>query len=248
MNAPLSPAPPLDATTALRLLREGVWEEQGVIPWSSNYAILLALRQDDQQGLAIYKPRRGERPLWDFPVGTLYLREVAAYLLSETLGWGIVPPTLLRAGPYGPGSWQIYIDSDPEKHFFTLYPDHAAAFRRIALFDLIANNADRKAGHCLLDGEGSIWSIDHGICFHAEPKLRTVIWEFAGEAIQEAWLHDLQRLHAALTPGEATQAAFLELLSPAEVEALRRRVEALLQTGRYPYPDPNRRNHPWPPI
>jgi len=248
MTPPLPPAPALDVAAALRLLREGVWEEQGVIPWSSNYAILLALRRGEEGGLAIYKPRRGERPLWDFPVGTLYRREIAAYLLSERLAWGIVPPTILRHGPHGPGSWQIYIDSDPEQHFFTLYPGHSDAFRRIALFDLVANNADRKSGHCLLDASGWIWSIDHGICFHAEPKLRTVIWEFAGEAIQEDWLRQLHDLQLALQPGQSLVADFAQLLSPAEVEAMRWRVEKLLQTGRYPYPDPNRRNHPWPPI
>ncbi|RME84929.1 MAG: hypothetical protein D6775_04190 [Caldilineae bacterium] len=238
----------VDLKTALQLLAEGEMVEHGVIPWSSNYALLVSVRHGERQMLAIYKPRRGERPLWDFPVGTLYLREYAAYLLSEALGWELVPPTVLRDGIYGPGTVQIYIDSDPEQHFFNVYPRHADDYRRIALFDIVANNADRKAGHCLLDAQGHMWSIDHGICFHAEPKLRTVIWEFAGEPIPAAEHAALEHLRDRLEPGQPLRDAFCRLLQEEEVEAMCRRLQRLLESGRFPHPDPHRRNHPWPPI
>lgn len=232
----------------MRLLAEGEIQTHGAIPWSSNYALLLTVRLDQLEALAIYKPRRGERPLWDFPAGTLYRREFAAFLLSEALGWKLVPPTVLRDGPYGLGTLQLYIASDPEQHYFSIYPRHADDFRRVALFDVIANNADRKAGHCLLDASGRLWSIDHGICFHVEPKLRTVIWDFADEPIPASMLADLQRLSIQLAPGETLANEFSRLLSPPEASALCERVTGLLTSGRFPVPDPYRRNHPWPPI
>ncbi|NOX61169.1 MAG: SCO1664 family protein, partial [Chloroflexi bacterium] len=213
-----------------------------------NYALLVTVRDRDAETLAIYKPRRGERPLWDFPHGTLYLREYAAYLLSEALGWSLVPPTVLREGVYGPGSVQWCIESDPEVHYYTIYPNHADDFRRIALFDIVANNADRKAGHCLLDERGKIWSIDHGICFHAEWKLRTVIWDFAGEPIPAEMLADLQALRRKLASEQGFARALARLLLPEEIEALCQRLEDLIALGHFPHPNPHRRNHPWPPI
>ncbi len=233
---------------SLILLSEGEIEEHGVIPWSSNYAFLVTVRLGEQEAFSIYKPQRGERPLFDFPMGTLYRREVAAYLLSESLGWGLVPPTTLRDGPYGPGSVQLFIDSDPELHYFNVYPRHAEMYRRIALFDVVANNADRKAGHCLLDDENHVWSIDHGICFHALPKLRTVIWEFAGERISDEENDALKQVLERLQPGQNLSAKFGALLNADEVVALYDRLEALLSDGHFPTPDPQRRNHPWPPI
>ncbi len=238
----------IDFATALRLLAEGEVEEVGIIPWSSNYALLARLHCDDESVYAVYKPRRGERPLWDFPAGTLYLREYAAFLVSESLGWRLVPPTVLRKGPHGPGTLQVYIDADPEQHYFNVQPRHGDDFRRVALFDIVINNADRKAGHCLLDGQDHIWSIDHGICFHVEAKLRTVIWDFAGEPIPPTLLADLERLSAQLAPSEALGENLRQLLSRGEVSALRRRLEELIESAEFPYPDPNRRNHPWPPI
>ncbi len=235
-------------TRLLNLLEQGEMFEHGVIPWSSNYALLVTVRNNDEETLAIYKPRRGERPLWDFPRGTLYLREYAAYLLSEALGWDLVPPTVLREGIYGPGSVQWYIDSDPEVHYYTIYPRHADDFRRVALFDIVANNADRKAGHCLLDENDKIWSIDHGICFHAEWKLRTVIWDFAGEPIPAEMLADLKALRDKLAPEQGLARGLARLLLPNEMEALCRRLDALIDLGQFPHPNPHRRNHPWPPI
>lgn len=246
--APSDDSQIVDAATALHLLRHGDIAEQGVIPWSSNYALLVSLKHADLEMLAIYKPQRGERPLWDFPVGGLYRREIAAYVLSEALGWMLAPPTVLRDGPYGPGSLQIFIDSDPEQHYFNIYPRHADDFRRIALFDVIINNADRKAGHCLLDAADHIWSIDHGVCFHVEHKLRTVIWDFAGVPIPPAMLDDLRALAEQLSPAQPLTETLTSLLSPPEVDALGRRLQALIEAEHFPQPDPQRRNHPWPPI
>ncbi|MCO6450042.1 MAG: SCO1664 family protein [Caldilineales bacterium] len=239
---------PLELNSVLELLHAGAMEEQSIIPWSSNYAMLVEVQQEGMKALAIYKPRRGERPLWDFPPGTLYLREYAAFALSQALGWGMVPPTVLRSGLYGPGSVQLFIDSDPEEHYFNIYPRHAEDFQRIVLFDAIANNADRKAGHCLLDASDHMWSIDHGICFHVEPKLRTVIWEFADDRIPENLLQDLQKFQRQFVQGQPVYDGFSRILSQAETEAMCRRLDMLVQTERFPSPDPHRRNHPWPPI
>ncbi len=238
----------MDTATALRILGQGELEPLGVIPWSSNYALLVRACYEGRELPAVYKPRRGERPLWDFPNGTLYLREYAAYLVAEALGWELIPPTVLREGAYGPGTVQVYIESDPEQHYFNIFPRHADDFRRIALFDVITNNADRKAGHCLLDAQGRMWSIDHGLCFHVEPKLRTVIWDFAGEPIPAPLLADLQKLAVRLCHDTELQARLVALLSPAEIRAFHQRLDALIAAGHFPHPDPRRRNHPWPPI
>ena len=166
-------------------------EIEGRMPWSSNATFLVTMRCDDVQQQAIYKPVRGERPLWDFEPG-LHKRERAAYLLSEHLGLGIVPPTVIRDGPFGEGSFQWFVDADHSQHYFTIHEQHEPLhpqLRTIAAFDVLANNTDRKSGHCLLAGD-HVWAIDHGLCFSASFKLRTVIWEFGGEAIDEALLDD----------------------------------------------------------
>ena len=173
------------AADALSVLAHGEIEVQGRMPWSSNGTFLPPWPSTACDLPAIYKPHRGERPLWDFPDG-LYQREVAAYELSEALGWDLVPETVLRAeAPLGIGSLQRFVDADFEQHYFTLLeqPVHHAALRAMAAFDLVANNADRKGGHCLIDADGHVWGIDHGLCFHIEPKLRTVIWDFGGEPL-----------------------------------------------------------------
>jgi hypothetical protein len=229
-----------------RALVEGDMRVLGLMPNSSNYTFLARCRCDGDEVLAVYKPRRGEIPLWDFPEGTLHLREVAAFEVARSLGWPHVPPTVLRAGPEGPGSAQLYVEHDPEQHFFTLEHERADDFRRIALFDLVANNADRKAGHCLLAGDGTIWVIDHGVCFSDEPKLRTVIWDFVGEAFEPALRGDLGRLREGL---EADLGRTLgELLSPGELAATVDRVDELLRAGVFPEPVPGTRPFPWPPI
>lgn len=232
---------------ALSLLRLGELEEvEGLIPWSSNYTFLVRVARDGEETLAVYKPQRGERQLWDFPDGALYLREVAAYLVSEALGWNLVPPTITRNGPYGVGALQLFISHDPEEHYFTFGHKVAVQMKQIALFDLIVNNADRKAGHCLLDASGHVWIIDHGICFHIQPKLRTVIWEFAGQRILPRLLEDLHQLWGELKDGSLRN-ELCDLLSVVEINALTQRTEAIMQRGVYPSPGPGDR-YPWPPI
>jgi uncharacterized repeat protein (TIGR03843 family) len=230
---------------ARAFLAEGDLEVLGRIPWASNATLLARVRHRELEGLAVYKPVRGERPLWDFPLGTLYRREVAAYLVSEQLGWGLVPPTLVRAGPLGIGSLQLYVDADAEVTAFELLADGNAALPRIAAFDVVTNNADRKAGHCLVSSEGErVWAIDHGVCFHAEPKLRTVLWDLAGHPLQAAEVADLEAL-AAETAGGELGGRLAELLAAEEVAAVAERALALAGAGRLPAPASGRA-YPWP--
>jgi uncharacterized repeat protein (TIGR03843 family) len=229
-------------------LVEGRMEVLGLMPNSSNYTYLARCRTPDAETLAIYKPRRGEIPLWDFPEGTLHRREVAAYELARSLGWPSVPTTIVRGGPEGRGSAQRFVPFDPEQHFFTLQAERADDFRLIALFDIVANNADRKGGHCLLGEDGTIWAIDHGVCFNEEPKLRTVIWDFIDEPIPEGARADLERVAAALAPGGALRAALEGLLAREEVDATVERLDGLLRAGCFPAPEPGTRPWPWPPV
>ena len=240
---------PLTVAQVLQTLNRGmIQEEHGLLPWGSNYAYLVPVTDDERTLLAVYKPQRGERPLWDFPDGTLCQREVAAFVVSEALGWQIVPPTVLRAGPYGLGSVQFYVEHDPEVNYFSPFPMQCHdQLKRVAAFDYIINNADRKGGHCLLDSQGHLWGIDHGISFHRAPKLRTVIWEYAGEPLPDQDAQDLVRLCETLgQPGLLTQ-ALSELLSEQEVLAFRKRVERLSDVRVFPQPGPGP-NYPWPPV
>jgi uncharacterized repeat protein (TIGR03843 family) len=161
----------------LCLLSEGEIEVEGLIPWSSNATLLVTVQDAELSTLAVYKPQRGERPLWDFTHGTLGMREVAAYLVCEALDWGFIPPTVLRQGPHGLGSVQFFVHAQEDAHFFTIqeFAVYTDDLMRLAAFDVVANNADRKSGHCLLDHDGRLWAIDNALTFHAEPKLRTVI-------------------------------------------------------------------------
>jgi hypothetical protein len=229
----------------LRLLAEGEIELQGQLLWSSNYSFLVTVRDGELACLAAYKPQRGERPLWDFPDGTLCLREYATFLVSQALGWGLVPPTMLREGPYGLGSLQFYVDADPEEHFFNLRDEHPAEFQRVALLDVLTNNADRKGGHCLRDRHGHIWCIDHGLTFNAQPKLRTVIWDYAGQPIPPHLLDDLRAFKVRLADPEGVRQALERLLSPREMQMLQKRLDDLLKVGCFPQPGPGR-NVPWP--
>lgn len=228
---------------ALALLQDGEVELLGRIPWASNATLLVRVCLDGQEALAVYKPRRGERPLWDFPEGTLYRREVAAYLVSEALQWGLVPPTVVREGPFGVGAVQLYIEADPNVTAFELLEAGHPALRRIAAFDVVTNNADRKAGHCLAGRDGRVWAIDHGLCFNMEPKLRTVLWDFAGERLAADLVADLEELARALE-GELG-ACLAELLAPSEVAATARRARELARAGVMPQPGPGR-PYPWP--
>lgn len=237
----------LSVAAVIELLAKGDMEIQGMLPWSSNYTLLASVQSKGLQGLAVYKPRRGERPLWDFPRGTLCQREVAAYLVNEALGWGLVPPTVLRNGEYGMGSLQLFIDSVEDAHMFTMQREGGFDWQleRLAVFDVLTNNADRKSGHCLKGSDGRLWAIDHGLCFHYEPKLRTVLWDYAGQPINDAIMDDVQNFSAAFMPDEPVYNVLSQLLAPGELRALRRRTDGLLQSPIYPHPGIGR-STPWP--
>ena len=237
----------LTTGSILRLLSEGEIKVEGFIPWSSNTTLLTTVRDADVSTLAIYKPLHGERPLWDFHHGTLGLREVAAYLLSEALGWGLVPPTVLREGPHGPGSFQLFIHAQEDAHFFTIQDSAAYThdLKRVAAFDIIANNADRKSGHCLVDHENRLWAIDNALTFHAEYKLRTVIWDFVDQPLPIDIAADLHSLESIAQENAPLNDALASLLSTEELSAFRERVHALIQSGQYPEPGPGY-PVPWP--
>ena len=230
-----------DHDDELRLLREAHLVIEGRMPWSSNATFLVELHLDGRTGRAVYKPHRGERPLWDFPPG-LGKREVAAWELAVALGWDVVPPTVLRDGPLGEGSVQQFVDADFEQHYFTLLEDESlhAQLRRMAAFDIVANNTDRKGGHCLLAADGHLFGIDHGLAFHEDFKLRTVIWDFAGEPVPEALLTDLASLVDRGLP-----LAMTALLTPVECRAVLHRASTLVEAGRFPV-DTSGRQYPWP--
>lgn len=233
----------------LTLLAKGDLDVQGILPWSSNYTLLATVSDHTLQGLVVYKPRRGERPLWDFPRGTLCQREVAAFLISEGLGWGLVPPTVLRDGPYGIGSVQLFIDADQDAHLLTMQQEggYEEALERLAVFDVVTNNADRKSGHCLKGSDGRLWAIDHGICFHTDQKLRTVLWDFAGKPIRADMLQELGSFRSQLCDGTPIFQTLASLLDEDEQDALVQRIERLIVSGKHPGPGYNR-NIPWPPI
>ena len=250
--APAAPAEaPAQQQTAsiervLELLRKGRIKLEGLLPYSSNYTFLATIRQADLQCLAVYKPQRGERPLWDFRRGTLCLREYATFLVSASLGWIFVPPTVLRRGPHGIGAVQLFVDTVPDGNFFTLREQNTHTFQRLCAFDYVINNADRKGGHCLLSQDGHIWAIDHGITFHAEFKLRTVIWDWTGEPLPEDIVADLKRLRTTLAADNELTASLGRLLQDDEIAALRQRLDTLLDMGVFPEPSPALPNVPWP--
>ena len=240
----MSGADPDATSEVIEVLTEGEMTVHGRIPGSSNATLLATCAKDGHELLAVYKPGRGERPLWDFP-GGLWRREVAAYELSRALGWDLVPETVTRTeGPFGAGSVQRFVPEDGRSHYFTLLeePRWHSRLRLFAAFDVVANNADRKSGHVLL-AEDRLWAIDNGLTFHTDPKLRTVIWDFAGEKLPSAVVDDLRHLSAAGLP-ESLSA----LLEPDELEALADRLAALAERPRLPHPhDPaGWRHYPWP--
>ncbi len=240
---------PASPEHALEILEKGIIDEEfGLLRWSSNYAFLISLVCNEEKITAVYKPQRGERPLWDFPDGTLCYRETAAYLTSKELGWEIVPPTVLRDGPRGLGSMQVYVDHDPQINFFNFDETFAPQLMRISLFDVLINNADRKGGHCLLDSQGHIWGIDHGIAFNAVHKLRTVIWDYAGQPVDDELLTAIACLFSALeNPDTPYSKAMYRLLAPQEIKAFQSRLRHILKQKRYPMPGPGP-NYPWPPV
>ncbi len=227
-------------------LEQGEIELKGQFTLGSNYTFLVTVRHAGQEIPAVYKPMRGEQPLWDFPPASLAGREVAAYLVSEAIGFGFVPFTLLRDGPFGPGSLQQYIDYNPSYHYFTFKPVDRQRLRPVTLFDLLINNGDRKGSHILVQKRTrNLYLIDHGLCFHAEDKLRTVLWDFAGEDIPPELISILETFRS-LLPGSLS-AALAEYLLPEELTALGQRAEVLLEAGKFPAPPEDRRAFPFPP-
>lgn len=248
--APTADAPETAQTASIErvldLLRKGRIKLEGLMPKSSNYTFLATVSRPDLQCLAIYKPQRGERPLWDFPRGTLYQREYAAFVVAMALQWVFVPPTVLRRGPHGIGALQLFIDSVPDGNFFSLREHIPHVFKRLCAFDYVVNNADRKGGHCLLGKDGRMWAIDHGITFHADFKLRTVIWDWSGEPLPEDILTDLRVLEDKLAEGSELSQTLGNLLLANEMAALRQRLHTLIETAAFPLPDPELPNIPWP--
>lgn len=241
--------PAIPDETLHSVLLRGEISLQGQFMLGSNYTFLVNVSNEEQVVPAVYKPSKGEQPLWDFPENSLAWREVAAYLVSEALGWNFVPYTLLRdEGPYGPGSLQQYIDYNPNYHYFTFKDEDKARLRPVALFDLLINNADRKGSHVIIQKRTrKIFLIDHGLCFHEEDKLRTVIWDFAGEAIPSELIADIEKFREALsTPG--LRSALGRYLIPSELTSLEARAAALITCGVFPLLPKDRRAFPYPPL
>lgn len=277
MSAP-ERIPPRSVTatdpTAAVLLAEGELTVRGRIREASNAALYCTVTHDGREAACVYKPVAGERPLWDFPDGTLAGREVAAHAVSEATGWGLVPPTVLRDGPYGEGMCQLWIETAPGAELLALVdgeePEpgwkaigfaevgegrtallvHAddERLRRLAVLDAVINNADRKGGHLLPTAEGLLYGIDHGVTFNAEDKLRTLLWGWAGEPLTAEALDVLEGLRTALTGTGALTTALTPLITPAEIDATRARVETLLTTGTHPQPAGDWPAIPWPPV
>jgi hypothetical protein len=232
-------------------LQKGELELKGQFMFGSNYTFLVTVHYEGCDMPAVYKPLRGEQPLWDFPDNTLARREVAAYIISEALGFHFVPYTTLRQdGPfYGPGSIQQYIEFDPEYHYFNFSDADKARLRPVVLFDLLANNADRKGSHVLIEkGTKKLWAIDHGLCFHQEEKLRTVLWDFAGEPIPSDLLGCLATFPPLLAPTSELRASLRPYLSAREISALAGRAKNLLNMKKFPAPPRDRRAYPYPPV
>ena len=239
----------LEKSFILNALQKGELDLQGQFLNGSNYTFLVKLNFESAEMVTVYKPVKGEQPLWDFPSGSLAKREVAAYQVSELLGWELVPPTIIRRkAPLGAGSLQYYIDHNPEDHYFNFNDQDKQRLRPVVVFDLIINNADRKGSHILRDNQNHLWLIDHGICFNSEHKLRTVIWDFCGEPVPENLLQDLAGLIAALQTDLPETEPLRKLLLPAELDALARRAHHLIDKRVFPYPSKASRPYPWPPV
>jgi uncharacterized repeat protein (TIGR03843 family) len=236
----------LDAPAALDLLGDGELTVTGRLTDASNATLYCEITAGEAAGRCVYKPVRGERALWDFPDGTLADRELAAYEVSAALGLGIVPPTIVRDGPFGPGMVQLWIDVDVTVDLVALTRSDDPQLREIALFDAVINNADRKGGHLLPAPSGRVHGIDHGVTFHAEGKLRTLLWTWRGRRLHAEETALLRRLRGLLAGelGERLDA----LLTVTETAALAARVERLLDEGRFPLPSGDWPPIPWPPF
>ena len=222
----------------LELLQQGEIVSPQLTPQGSNYTFMVDVTHGSLACKAVYKPRDGEAPLWDFPDGTLYKREYAAYLLSQTLDWDFIPTTVIRDGPYGVGSLQLCIDHDPRANYYYIRQSDPDPLRMVACYDLVTNNADRKPSHCIQDGEGKVWGIDHGLTFHSVLKVRTVIWDFGHESIPGHLLADLAEFREQLQRPDGRVKELVNLVSQDEVAALQQRIEWLLKARQYPGLDP----------
>ncbi|MBH5334074.1 SCO1664 family protein [Streptomyces pactum] len=274
----VTPAGPGDGPPEpVELLARGELTVRGQVREASNAVLFCTVEYRGHRADCVYKPVAGERPLWDFPHGTLAQREVAAYEVSEATGWGLIPPTVLRDGPYGPGMCQLWIEAStdgdapellalvdgespeagwkavglaevgPGRTALLVHADDTT-LRRLAVLDAVINNGDRKGGHLLPTADGRVWAIDHGVTFNADDKLRTLLWGWAGEPLTEEALAVLRRLSEELAEGRPLATRLAELITPAETEALRARVESLLATGRHPEPGGEWPAIPWPPV
>jgi len=240
---------PTHPGTIHAILENGEIELKGQFTWGQNYTFLVNVCYEGSEIPAVYKPGRGEQPLWDFPKNTLAGREVAAYIVSQALGFGMVPLTILRDGPLGLGSLQQYIDHDPHYHYFNFKPAELDRLLPVTLFDLLINNADRKGSHILVEKRTRrIYLIDHGLCFHEQDKLRTVLWDFAGERIPSELLSTLAAFRQALSGSPDLSRTLAPYLSRGEIAALARRAEALLAFPQFPLPPEDRRAYPYPPL
>ncbi|MEU7340446.1 MULTISPECIES: SCO1664 family protein [unclassified Streptomyces] len=268
--------PPRSVTTA-ELLAQGELKVRGQIREASNAVLYCSVSYEGRDAFCVYKPVAGERPLWDFPDGTLAQREVAAYEVSEATGWGLVPTTVLRDGPYGQGMCQLWVEASPEDDgtgLLALVDDEEPAegwkaigfaevgegrtallvhaddtrLRRLAVLDAVINNADRKGGHLLPTGEGRLYGIDHGVTFNADNKLRTLLWGWAGEPLTPEAVDVLASLRDGLAPGAPLATRLAELITTAEIEATRARVGAMLASGKHPEPSGEWPAIPWPPV
>ena len=237
----------INSNMTINILQKGSIHLEGQFIIGSNYTFLTSVKYQKTSYKAIYKPQKGEIPLWDFPPETLANRETSAFLISEALSWGFVPPTIIRPdAPLGPGSLQWFIPHDPEVNYFTFTKELKEKLRSVAIFDIIINNADRKGSHLIIDNHGKIWLIDHGICFHHELKLRTVIWDFISERIPDEITRDLHSLKGKLAPNSPLLSKLQKLLSLQELTALNRRIEQIIIDPYFPAPDENFRPFPFP--
>jgi len=244
------PAATPDLGAALQLLRNGALTVEGQLIDASNATLFCDVTLGELSAACVYKPITGERPLWDFPDGTLAARETAAYLVSSQTGWDIVPPTVLRDGPFGPGMCQLWIDVDETVDLVELARSDHPGLRRMAVFDAVINNADRKGSHLLPTDDGHIFGVDHGVSFHVDDKLRTLLWRWRGDPLPADILEVLRRLHRELTetPNSHFGCELAGLISRREYAATTRRIERLLAIGRYPTPSDDWPALPWPPF
>ena len=237
---------PADDAEARALLLTGEIDLEGRMLDASNVTLVGYIRTGELEAECVYKPVAGERPLWDFPDGTLAGREVSAALVSEATGWRVVPPTVLRDGPFGPGMVQLWIDGDPDVDLAAFVRSDDPGLRRMAVFDAVVNNADRKGGHIIPTSDGHVYGVDHGICFSVDPKLRTLLWRWAGQPLPAEAIEVLEKLTGDLMGDLGEQ--LHEHLTRREVRRTQQRVAELLRTGRHPQPSGDWPALPWPPF